>query len=226
MLEYVRAIRDIGPRWVVWENVPGVLSQDGGRAFATLLRELAECGLSLAWRVLDSEFFGVAQRRRRVFLIGGPTTGSAPAVLFEPGSLPGGAGESRAKRHALSRAHAERSRGKGHVSAYAVRMREGKPGGGKGPLISEDVSLTLATGCDQIIFQRQSDGWDVRRLTPVECERLQGFPEGWTDIPGARDAQRYKALGNSMAVPVMRWIGQRIQIVNDIYERGSKDAQS
>ena len=56
-------------------------------------------------------------------------------------------------------------------------------------------------------------GMGVRRLTPLECERLQGFPDGWTDIPGASDTARYKALGNSMAVPVMRWIGERIELV-------------
>ena len=56
-------------------------------------------------------------------------------------------------------------------------------------------------------------GMGVRRLTPLECERLQGFPDGWTDIPGSSDTARYKALGNSMAVPVMRWIGERIERV-------------
>lgn len=58
-------------------------------------------------------------------------------------------------------------------------------------------------------------GWIVRRLTPTECERLQGFPDGYTAIQGASDTARYKALGNSMAVPVMAWIGQRIQAVED-----------
>lgn len=57
--------------------------------------------------------------------------------------------------------------------------------------------------------------WIVRRLTPTECERLQGFPDGWTEIDGASDSARYKALGNSMAVPVMRWIGERIAAVDD-----------
>ena len=78
MLEYVRAVRDLRPRWLLWENVPGVLSQSSGDAFDTLQRELAECGYSLAWRTLDAQFFGVAQRRRRVFLVG---------HLGEPGHL-------------------------------------------------------------------------------------------------------------------------------------------
>jgi DNA (cytosine-5)-methyltransferase 1 len=63
-------------------------------------------------------------------------------------------------------------------------------------------------------YQAVRDGFSVRRLTPRECERLQGFPDGYTNIPGASDSGRYKALGNSMAVPVMRWIGERIDKVS------------
>ena len=87
-----------------------------------------------------------------------------------------------------------------------LRMRSGCPGGGKGALISEDRSLTLGCHNDQTLMAGQA----VRRLTPLECERLQGFPDFYTAIPGASDTARYKALGNSMAVPVMRWIGKRI----------------
>jgi site-specific DNA-cytosine methylase len=84
--------------------------------------------------------------------------------------------------------------------ATLVRMREGKPGGGKGPLLSEDKSLTIATNNDQTLFTDSS----VRRLTPVECERLQGFPDGWTE--GQSDSTRYKQMGNAVAVPVVDWI--------------------
>lgn len=142
---------------------------------------------------------------------------------------------------------------------YAVRMRAGKPGGGKGALVQEGVSGTLATGNGQTLFQPvdfrhgevgdgsdaaqtlqakstggyslnympgTTDGYVMRRLTPIECERLQGFPDGWTDIGDwvdtkgkprkTSDGNRYKALGNSMAVPVMRWIGERLQMVDDL----------
>lgn len=126
--------------------------------------------------------------------------------------------------------------------SYAVRMREGCRGGGKGPLVQENVSGTLATGNDQTIFE---GGYVVRRLTPVETERLQGFPDGWTDLTGCDadavaekvaaslhydekktaallrklrkwsqecpDGPRYKACGNSFAVPNVRWIFDRIQ---------------
>jgi site-specific DNA-cytosine methylase len=132
-------------------------------------------------------------------------------------------------------------------------MREGKEGGGKGPLVSNDQSLTLATGNDQVLayrWQNDADGivpdevastlrangtttderttgayvqqasMQVRRLTPVECERLQGFPDGFTLIPVgkkmAADGPRYKALGNSWAVPVVNWIGIRIEQVDEI----------
>ena len=120
------------------------------------------------------------------------------------------------------------------TTVIVVRMREGKPGGGKGPLMSEDKSLTLATANDQTLFvfhPHRSDGvrlqedtvntltafmgtgglntpmvaqTQVRRLTPLECERLQGFPDGWTE--GQTDTNRYKQLGNAVAVPVVEWL--------------------
>ena len=124
------------------------------------------------------------------------------------------------------------------ATTLVVRMREGKPGWGKGPLISEDRSLTLATANDQTLFifkPHQTDGArvqgkvintllanmgtggnnmpmvatsQVRRLTPIECERLQGFPDNWTE--GQSDTNRYKQMGNAVAVPVVEWIIQNI----------------
>ena len=88
----------------------------------------------------------------------------------------------------------------GHGVATLMRMREGKPGGGKGPLISEDKSLTIATSNDQTLLNKGT----VRRLTPVECERLQGFPDDWT--AGQSDSSRYKQMGNAVAVPVVEWV--------------------
>lgn len=88
----------------------------------------------------------------------------------------------------------------GEDMATLMRMREGKPGGGKGPLISEDKSLTIATSNDQTLLNKGT----VRRLTPVECERLQGFPDDWT--AGQSDSTRYKQMGNAVAVPVVEWL--------------------
>jgi DNA (cytosine-5)-methyltransferase 1 len=87
-----------------------------------------------------------------------------------------------------------------------VRMREGCDGGGKGPLLSEDSSLTLGQANDQTLFASAG----VRRLTPVECERLQGFPDGWTDVNGLSDSHRYRQMGNAVAVPCATWIGRRL----------------
>ena len=124
------------------------------------------------------------------------------------------------------------------ATTIILRMREGKPGGGKGPLLSEDRSLTLATANDQTMFvfygNRVNDiriqddkintlqarmgtggnnmpmvaSTEVRRLTPVECERLQGFPDGWTE--GQTDTNRYKQMGNAVAVPVVEWLMEGI----------------
>lgn len=148
MLEFVRCVREVKPRWVIWENVPGVLSQDGGRAFGTLLWELAQCGYALAWRVLDAQFFGVPQRRRRVFLIGHPVPGCAAGVLFEPDCMRGDNPSSRDKRQELAAASERRS-----GASYSMLVRCGCAGGGKGALIQEDVSATLSTSNVQTLFQ-------------------------------------------------------------------------
>lgn len=104
MYEYIRAVREIRPEWFLWENVPGALSSEGGEAFRQLLSEMDKLGYGLAWRVLDAQFFGVAQRRRRVFLVGHLGDARACEVLFEPESLRGDYPSSREKREALAAA--------------------------------------------------------------------------------------------------------------------------
>ena len=98
----------------------------------------------------------------------------------------------------------------GNNMPMLMRMREGKPGGGKGPLISDDKSLTIATANDQTLLKEGI----VRRLTPVECERLQGFPDDWT--AGQSDSARYKQMGNAVAVPVVEWLIQNIVDVANV----------
>ena len=107
------------------------------------------------------------------------------------------------------------------MSACTLLVRCGCAGGGKGALVSDEVSLTLSTSNMQTLFQEEGDEMIVRRLTPLECERLQGFPDNYTRIPyrgkpsgDCPDGPRYKAIGNSMAVPVMRWIGERIAMAD------------
>ena len=221
MWEYVRAIQAIRPRWLVWENVPGALSSSGGEDFRCLLRALDGLGYGLAWRVLDAQYFGVAQRRRRVFLVGSLGSTRACEVLFEPESLRWNHPTGRAKRQALTRGFGSSAHGADAGSGCLT------------PWDSQSRRVYERDGCWPTLDTRERSGGDgravaflpnavgkaggmVRRLMPVECERLQGFPDGWTDVPykgkdHAPNSPRYKALGNSMAVPVMRWIGRRIQ---------------
>jgi DNA (cytosine-5)-methyltransferase 1 len=359
-LEFLRLADRTRPEWLVWENVPGVLSSNGGRDFGSILGGLVELGYGWAYRVLNAQHFGVPQRRRRVFVVGylGDWRRAA-AVLFERHSLQGhpaprrkagqgvagtvdasagGSDENDAAdgrliagtlnangkaagsatqqdaetgmllamclnahpsrrmdgesetfvTHALRAdgfdasedgtgrgtplvpvAFAENSRaelrlegGDGTIVA-SLKTGGGKPGQSY-PAIAfsskdygndalDDCAPTLRAGAHSkshanagvppaVAFQSVDFGADateecsptirrhdpmavlpsdrasVRRLTPRECERLQGFPDDYTLIPyrgkPAADGPRYKALGNSMAVPVMRWIGERIGMVN------------
>ena len=315
-LTFVAMVDHYRPEWVVWENVPGVLSSNGGRDFGAFLGALGQLGYGFAYRVLDAQFFGVAQRRRRVFVVahasGDPRR--AAQVLFEPsclrrdpppnrearegfaGDATQGAGERLwdtvgalcADTHpgaysgqdaytvriipAVYESHPNDSRVTGPVEQCPTVAARWGTGGNNTPLVQQPMAFTHSgysnqpawitgdrTDClsagghsdtshqgigiiesvqQPMAFSWQSGGdargteprptaqlqrcqveavltpMAVRRLTPVECERLQGFPDGWTDIkPGGKDtpdSPRYKALGNSMAVPVMRWIGQRI----------------
>lgn len=103
MFEYIRCVQELRPRWFLWENVPGALTSEDGGGFGQLLREMDELGYSLAWRVLDAQFFGVAQRRRRLFLVGHLGSESPAEVLFEPDCLSGNPQSSREKRQELAR---------------------------------------------------------------------------------------------------------------------------
>ena len=326
-LTFIGMVDHYRPEWVIWENVPGVLSSSGGRDFGSFLGALGQLGYGFAYRVLDAQYFGVPQRRRRVFVVAHSSGDSrrAAKVLFEPESLRGdtpkgrktgqdtaqclttGTGcrydpntetlipvlyqnnqtdarlkeEPKTSQTVLARwgtgggnmplvrqpiAIAENTIGRQPMNggngdgytvggpmytlnatgvhgvahpAHAFKIRGGCEGGGKGYLGTDEKVFTLSTTQDQWIaqaFNHQSGGdmrgidlreypqlqahqqtsvlhgMAVRRLTPTECERLHGFPDGWTDIlPTTPDGPRYKALGNSMAVPVMRWIGSRIQ---------------
>jgi DNA (cytosine-5)-methyltransferase 1 len=290
MLTYLAITDKYRPRWLVWENVPGVLSSNGGLDFASLLRGMGELGYGFAYRILDAQYFGVAQRRRRVFVVGylGDWRAAA-AVLFERHSLSGHPAPSREKGQRIapsvttgppfSRTGNDRVEAEAMVvwppeiaptidahfgNKQGLENQHINGGGGCLPLVSkclitknrmdaETETLIPTTGghfsCEAIALAENTigrqpqnggngDGFTdggpmytlnatgvhgvaqsmaVRRLTPKECERLQGFGDNYTDIKSKNkptpDGPRYKSLGNSMAVPVMRWIGERIQKV-------------
>lgn len=120
MFEYIRAVSVIRPRWLLWENVPGVLSTRDN-AFGQLLEELEKLGYGLAWRTLDSQFFGVAQRRRRVFLVGClGNVGAATAVLFDAESVRGNTQTSKQKRAEFTGTAKERATGGGECLAFDI----------------------------------------------------------------------------------------------------------
>lgn len=120
MYEFVRCVREVRPRWFLWENVPGALSSEHGAAFGQLLHEMADGGgYGCAWRVLDAQFFGVAQRRRRLFLVGRAGNGFREAcqVLFEPDCVPGNSASSREKRQELAARSGRGARAAGFCNA-------------------------------------------------------------------------------------------------------------
>lgn len=227
MLEYLRACAEIDPEWIVWENVPGVLSAERGRAFQSLLEAVAELWPDggAAWRVLDAQFFGVAQRRARVFLVVNTRDWRRAApVLFERESLCWDYQSSAEARKAF----AERSNASVGTAARSIDCNpsDGRfrphvycaSDSGVHMSVGHDLSPTLTAHDGKGACFANAPGFAVRRLTAIEYERLQGFPDNYTDVPWrgaehAPDSRRYKALGNSMAVPVMRWIGEGIELV-------------
>ncbi len=379
-LEFCRLAYLKKPKWIVWENVPGVLSSNGGKDFGSFLGALGELGYGFAYRVLDAQHFGVPQRRRRVFLVGHlGDWRPAAAVLFESESLcrynkeSGSKGKTTTSKTEASPSTYRKSSRATSKDGYetwvedevantlncfdvgdvrstmsvvedektlcfkirgGVERETGEQGGtpgklaGKGYLGSEEKTFTIATSPDQWLFTNETrwsppndseqigallardykgfanqdiqdgrglvvkstaiqgnlinrdkggpcgigvsedevmytltktdvhavavDAYNmtinektsqtissaasdinhtggciqnsvVRRLTPVECERLQGFPDNFTNIPyrnkpESPDGPRYKALGNSMAVPVMEWIGKRIHETQKILD--------
>ena len=204
---FIRLIREINPKWFVWENVPGAFSSNGGGDFRAIIKEMDESGYSLAWRVLNAEYFGVPQRRRRIYIVGYSGKWTYPAeVLFERESMCRDTSESREKRKEIARCLT-----RGTCQRYDFETENFVIG----TLNASGAGTSRPAGqVNELDFCIPSN-IGVRRLTPLECERLQGFPDGWTDIENASDTARYKALGNSMAVPVMRWIGERIEKVSN-----------
>jgi len=362
-LTYCRILQKFRPRWFIWENVPGVLSSNGGRDFGSIVGAMAELGYGIAYRVLDAQYFGVPQRRRRVFVVGcAGDWRRAAEVLFESGCVSGDSEASRKKKSNVAGTIASRTTAGGGLGtdfdlsgglqiAHSLRAEgfdASEDGTGRGtPLVAAaltsrpyadqaaDESKLVAYQChgsnvgpmgtlrsgnsnetggvpflaastgnrahclnaggmgrqdyetetmvvaiqeravstnpnngpqgsgfredgkaytlearnkvQAVAFSGRNRGDDgrgydrppnitgavagtvdtvkpgnvagptigVRRLTPRECERLQGFPDDWTLVlhrgKPAADGPRYKAIGNSMAVPVMRWIGKRIE---------------
>ena len=185
-LWYLRLVDLKRPRWFVWENVPGVLSANGRRDFGSFVGGIQKLGYGFSYRILDARYFGVPQIRRRVYVVGHiGDWRHAAAVLLEPGCLPG-----RAEQV-----------GGSPLQGEAEPPPAGGAGEGGGPTISfnhqegrnfrerEGVSNPLILSQTQAVL---TPGGEPRKFTPLECERLMGFPDGYTDIEGATDSARYQ----------------------------------
>lgn len=310
--EFARIADELRPRWIVLENVAGLLSSANGRDFGILLATLGEIGFGCAWRTLDARFFGVPQRRRRVFIVGCLGDDGERAVRavgaggegnLEAGECSwqgvaagasggvGGAGgviaeptakclttsnqrldfetESFVVQPASVTSFAQNQRGELRESDIAAQLTtgSGKPGEGypavriERPTVSfqlgntksngsnvntEGVAYTLDRAAGQGVLTdtlgsevskpllsnaggglRTTDveggayvghrGSSVRRLTPTECERLMGWPDGWTAVDGDKtpDGRRYAACGNGVVANVSEWIGRRIMAIEE-----------
>ncbi|WP_445944999.1 DNA cytosine methyltransferase [Rhizobium sp. CB3060] len=204
--DFMRLVRARKPRAIILENVHGLLSSHGGRDFAIVLQALDECGYDVAWRVLDSKYFGVPQQRRRVYIVGVHRGWGSPGeILFEPersdGDTPTG-----------------RSDGKKSPSLFQTIIGDSE----RGPLVKSIAHCIYAesarhTGTDWSRNYVWYPEGRVRRFLPVETELAQGFPPEWTrprhfDERQADkiDSLRYHAVGNSVTPPVAEWVGHRL----------------
>ena len=232
--EFARIAGALAPRWILVENVPGLFSSSDGRDFSVVISTLAELGYGLAWRVLDSQYFGVAQRRRRVFIVGHLGKPCPPEILFESESLRGNSPPSRQ----AGTQPAYSPKGGSGERGWPVEFEAGLAWGDdvSRPLLSKansshDDSLETYTihngqGDPAVAFNWQSGG-DVR--LGVSEERTDALHAGQVpavgpppDPGGVReatgvprrvdtpDSPRYRALGNAVTVPVAEWIGRRI----------------
>jgi DNA (cytosine-5)-methyltransferase 1 len=203
--QYARVIRELSPVWVVIENVLGLLSSNGGRDLGIILSTLGECGYGFAYRVLDSQHFGVPQRRRRVFIVGHlGSRGRAAEVLLEPDSVPGGPSAWR-PTSSDSPTPTEASLGEESQAVIGLEINQSPTIG-----IERAPALTANGRGTGLAIPDGKGGYTLRRATPIECERMHGFPDNWTASEGLRDDARYRMLGNAVTANVARWIGQRI----------------
>jgi DNA (cytosine-5)-methyltransferase 1 len=186
--EIAKIVREKQPRFLLLENVKGLLSHAKGDTFLTILSALDELGYDCQWQVLNSKNFGVPQNRERVFIIGHLRGTSRPEVF------PIGCEFKTDNRELAKTVLARGYKGIGNQEMSIIRTNKS----------SSRSKRDKPDSSNRIRRASYSNDMRVRRLTPTECERLQGFPDGWTE--GLSDTQRYKCLGNAVTVNVIKVI--------------------
>ncbi len=202
--ELSRILRDKRPNYFIFENVGDILTHNGGKTFTKILATLGELGYIVTWQVCDSRNFGTPQRRKRVYLIGFPST-------TDPGTIYPLIQRERihlAKNGCCTEIE-KRFRSGDCISTITRNYRKGVHCGG-------ETYVNLSTD-DQVVFTKENDVIDIdpnsiiiRRLTPLECERLQTFPDNWTlngkynyETKLVADVNRYAVIGNAVTVNVV-----------------------
>ena len=176
--EAIRIIRDKKPKYFIFENVKGTFNSNNGEDFKIILKSIADIGYDGQWQLLNTRWF-LPQNRERIYFIGYPR-GQCPPEIFPLGT---------------DQEESDYRKTQGKTTTTV------KPGWGN---LQNDASYLIEDVKDYMVKIKS----DIRRFTPLECERLQGFPDNWTDC--APDTRRYQALGNAVSVPVVKAIGEKL----------------
>ena len=202
--EFHRIVSQLQPRWVVIENVRGILSSNSGRDFEVILEGLDELGYGVSWAVLDAQHFGVPQRRARVFIVASLGNESSREVLALCESCGGHFEAVETPQQEVAGTLGGRTKGAGGFRQDLDTRLGDKQWLENQSVLNFDVMRRAGAG--------------VRRLTVTECERLMGWPDGWTEYgigeDGERinmaDTHRFRLIGNGVASPVAQWLGHRL----------------
>ena len=218
--EAIKIIQYTKPKYFIFENVKGLFSSNEGKDFEIILRTISDIGYDGQWQLLNTRWF-LPQNRERVYFVGHIRGECRPQVFpigedekFFNRQIGEEGGKSTSLQNRYTRTITSRIHKMGnddtYIKVHTAHPRSGDPSkGGTGPLSKKDgTTYCLDTGNAQAVEIKSN----IRRLTPTECERLQGFPDDWTE--GCSDTQRYKQLGNAVSVPVVRAIMEKLYMEN------------
>jgi DNA (cytosine-5)-methyltransferase 1 len=216
--EFARILQELRPAWFVFENVPGLFSSNRGRDFAEILWVLmVQCGYGVSWRVLDSRYFDVAQRRKRVFIVGCFGKPCPAEILFEPESGDRNSAQGRKARADIAIALTSGSGVTGNkpgrrceddfnIVQQAISAKWSK--GSSGPAgDGHHIAATLNSGGNDGGFRTEPGEHLV--CPEVDADRMRDF----TGLPEGMDSPRYRALGNAVTATVAEWIGRRLILI-------------